>query len=355
VIAIADGRADADEQRAKNAEANRRLRAGVHHDGLASGRPAEKPESPETFDELSAEAERLGCKLRRCADRDNFYELEVPGGRGGRGRDRRCDLGKAHLFLKEVADRRAEAAALLASLEHDKAPESTATGTDGKGEAKQAPIEPDDAAASAEKADNAALDQEVTGADEQAAFVIQCKRVFMRCAADAIRKAEQGAGLAHLKGAEIDDEIVSVLSNVVAAWTKLLEDVRSRRHDDEPPSGPGGGPEPKVEEPAETVSARVFAPIKEHLLKKLAESTERSKAIADQINALDAPAPPAADWQRLGADDLEVAIRKALKLADHLTGRQREELVRMRERLGVLRKADRAAARVVVAGTAVVS
>ena len=81
LIAIADGRADANEQRAKNAEANRRLRArkSITRDGHGGAAPGEKkPESPETFDELSAEAERMGAKLRRCADRDNFYELETP-------------------------------------------------------------------------------------------------------------------------------------------------------------------------------------------------------------------------------------------------------------------------------------
>jgi hypothetical protein len=143
LIAIADGRTDANEQRAKNAEANRRLRArkSITRDGHGAAPGVMEPESPETFDELSAEAERMGAKLRRCADRDNFYELETPGGRGGRGRVRRCDLGKARLFLKEEADRRAETAAFLASLEHEKAPESTTTGNDVKGEEKQAPIE----------------------------------------------------------------------------------------------------------------------------------------------------------------------------------------------------------------------
>jgi hypothetical protein len=91
-----------------------------------------------------------------------------------------------------------------------------------------------------DKAECIALHQRAVAAEEElAAFAVQCKRGFTRCAADTIRKAEQGAGLVHLKGADIDDEILDTLQNVVAAWTKLLEDVRSRRHDDDTPTDPG--------------------------------------------------------------------------------------------------------------------
>jgi hypothetical protein len=53
------------------------------------------------------------------------------------------------------------------------------------------------------------------------------RRVFMRCAADTIRKAEQGAGLRDAKGEEIDDEIMTTLNSIVRAWTRLRDKLQA--------------------------------------------------------------------------------------------------------------------------------
>jgi hypothetical protein len=55
------------------------------------------------------------------------------------------------------------------------------------------------------------------------------RRVFLRCAEDAVRKAEQGAGLKDAKESEIDDEILMTLENVIKAWTSLRDEISKRK------------------------------------------------------------------------------------------------------------------------------
>lgn len=55
------------------------------------------------------------------------------------------------------------------------------------------------------------------------------RRVFLRCAEDAIRKAEQGAGLKDAKRSEIDEEILASLNKVVEVWTSLRDEILNRK------------------------------------------------------------------------------------------------------------------------------
>lgn len=55
------------------------------------------------------------------------------------------------------------------------------------------------------------------------------RRVFLRCAEDVVRKAEQGAGLKDAKESEIDDEILVTLENVIKAWTVLRDEILNRK------------------------------------------------------------------------------------------------------------------------------
>jgi hypothetical protein len=55
------------------------------------------------------------------------------------------------------------------------------------------------------------------------------RRVFLRCAEDSFRKAEQGAGLKDAKESEIDDEILEALENVIEAWTSLRDEILNRK------------------------------------------------------------------------------------------------------------------------------
>jgi hypothetical protein len=55
------------------------------------------------------------------------------------------------------------------------------------------------------------------------------RRVFLRCAEDAIRKAEQGAGLKDAKESEIDEEILMTLDKVIKAWTSLRDEILNRK------------------------------------------------------------------------------------------------------------------------------
>jgi hypothetical protein len=55
------------------------------------------------------------------------------------------------------------------------------------------------------------------------------RRVFLRCAEDALRKAEQGAGLKFAKEAEIDDEVLTEIDRVIKAWTALRNDILNRK------------------------------------------------------------------------------------------------------------------------------
>jgi hypothetical protein len=62
--------------------------------------------------------------------------------------------------------------------------------------------------------------------------VIERRKVFMRCASDAIRKAQQGAGLIDAEGSEIDDEVLDTLKRVIEAWTTLRDTLEKRRNSD---------------------------------------------------------------------------------------------------------------------------
>lgn len=55
------------------------------------------------------------------------------------------------------------------------------------------------------------------------------RRVFLRCADDVLRKAEQGAGLKEAKEPEIDDEILVTLDKVINAWIGLREEILNRK------------------------------------------------------------------------------------------------------------------------------
>lgn len=55
------------------------------------------------------------------------------------------------------------------------------------------------------------------------------RRVFLRCAEDAVRKAEQGAGLRDAKKSEIDDEILATLESVIKAWVSLRDEILNRK------------------------------------------------------------------------------------------------------------------------------
>ena len=55
------------------------------------------------------------------------------------------------------------------------------------------------------------------------------RRVFMHCAENALRKAEQGAGLKFAKKSEIDDEILATLEKVIEAWTALRDEILNRK------------------------------------------------------------------------------------------------------------------------------
>lgn len=55
------------------------------------------------------------------------------------------------------------------------------------------------------------------------------RRVFLRCAEDVVRKAEQGAGLKDAKESEIDDEILMTLESVIKAWVSLRDEILNRK------------------------------------------------------------------------------------------------------------------------------
>lgn len=63
----------------------------------------------------------------------------------------------------------------------------------------------------------------------EAAEAVSRRRIFLRCAEDVLRKAEQGAGLKFSKGSEIDDEIVTALESIIQAWTDLRDEILERR------------------------------------------------------------------------------------------------------------------------------
>jgi hypothetical protein len=55
------------------------------------------------------------------------------------------------------------------------------------------------------------------------------RRIFLRCAEDAARKAEQGAGLKDAKASEIDDVIMTNLNKTADAWASLRDEILSRK------------------------------------------------------------------------------------------------------------------------------
>lgn len=55
------------------------------------------------------------------------------------------------------------------------------------------------------------------------------RRVFLRCAEDVVRKAEQGAGLRDAMKSEIDDEILTALEKVIEVWTSLRDEILNRK------------------------------------------------------------------------------------------------------------------------------
>ena len=64
-------------------------------------------------------------------------------------------------------------------------------------------------------------DNGVTADMVDAANATARRRIFMKCAADSIRKAEQGAGLRDARGSEIDREILQTLGQVIKTWSDL--------------------------------------------------------------------------------------------------------------------------------------
>ena len=87
----------------------------------------------------------------------------------------------------------------------------------------------------AAKADDASIKQRIIDDDDDvpaelvnAAAATMRKRVFLRCAESAIRKAEQGAGLRDAKRGEIDSEIWETLNRVIKTWTKLRDEISKR-------------------------------------------------------------------------------------------------------------------------------
>ena len=66
--------------------------------------------------------------------------------------------------------------------------------------------------------------------DEEHYDAVNRRRVFDRCAADVVRKAEQGAGLIEAIGTEIDNEILETLDRVIDAWTTLRNILIERKN-----------------------------------------------------------------------------------------------------------------------------
>jgi hypothetical protein len=72
-------------------------------------------------------------------------------------------------------------------------------------------------------------DEHVTDEMIDAASAATRRRVFLRCAADVIRKAQQGAGLRDARGPEIDREVMKILGQVIKVWTDLRTELKQRR------------------------------------------------------------------------------------------------------------------------------
>lgn len=73
------------------------------------------------------------------------------------------------------------------------------------------------------------LRQRITGDVDEAVAAIDRRRVFLRCAEDAARKAEQGAGLRDAKKSDINDEILTALQSVINAWVSLRDEILKRK------------------------------------------------------------------------------------------------------------------------------
>ena len=68
--------------------------------------------------------------------------------------------------------------------------------------------------------DGALLTKSSEEMDNEASATMRL-RIFLRCAEDALRKAEQGAGLEYAKASEVDDEILDALDAIIQAWSEL--------------------------------------------------------------------------------------------------------------------------------------
>lgn len=65
------------------------------------------------------------------------------------------------------------------------------------------------------------MDHSRSGNDTAPANAVERRRVFMQCADDSIRSAENGAGLKDADPEEIDQEMVLKISHVLSAWGEL--------------------------------------------------------------------------------------------------------------------------------------
>ena len=121
-------------------------------------------------------------------------------------REAAADLGVSH---ETVSKARKSGASLEAPV--NQLTPATVTGRDGKSYARKRIID----------------------RDEEDYNAVNRRRVFDRCAADVIRKAEQGAGLIDASGLEIDDEVLATLDRVINIWTALRDTLIERRNDND--------------------------------------------------------------------------------------------------------------------------
>ena len=66
--------------------------------------------------------------------------------------------------------------------------------------------------------------------EEEHYNAVNRRRVFDKCAADVIRKAEQGAGLIEATSDEIDDEVIATLDRVIETWIALRKILTERKN-----------------------------------------------------------------------------------------------------------------------------
>jgi Protein of unknown function (DUF3102) len=214
---------------------------------------------PKTFDELCAEAERMGAKLSRCADRENSYALDFGGGRR-RGRERRCKgLEQAQRFLKEEADKRAAHAAQMAALERKWAEEEQA-----QAGAEKPPIAANVEAFIEEVVGISGIFRGADAADDDESEVEDPKVV----AGNILDTIEHHKELARVfrkfcKLSSFDHETKKQLHEgievLIAKWR--LVQTTLKKDDPKPPSGPSSGSKPEGEpEPKDTTAPAETAP-----------------------------------------------------------------------------------------------